>query len=195
MYLGLCVYWSIHLVMFSVQKILMCLSTLVKRTLLRPVSSHKCSNTFLNLQSWTIFPTITTKKRRSVIFNMYTCIPVCWVQPIWKIWVGLDHFPNFHGEYRVSFCHLDGWWHPDFGQTSQAASELDRLHTAWSNLSVCFGGDDESNWRERGVFFWAKKCCNSEKKQIEVPSFFSGRIKMFQIHKTSNVHPRTCNKT
>ena len=147
----LLIYSSVH-----VQKILMCLSTLVKRTLLRPVSSHKCSNTVFNLQSWTIFPTITTKKHRCVIFNMYTCIPVCWVQPIWKIWVGLDHFPNFHGEYVFLFA---TWMvgHPDFGCRSLCRFWTWPLAHSMEQPVSLFWGDDESNWREREAFFFAKK--------------------------------------
>ena len=149
----LLIYSSVH-----VQKILMCLSTLVKRTLLRPVSSHKCSNTVFNLQSWTIFPTNTTKKHRCVIFNMYTCIPVCWVQPIWKIWVGLDYW-IISPISMVNTCFFLplGWLvTPTLAAVLYAASELDRLHTAWSNLSVCFGGMT-SQTGEREAFFFAKK--------------------------------------
>jgi len=80
------------------------------------------------------------RKDKDALF--LTCIPYI---PVYQF-VGFNQSEKYESDWiispismvflRVSFCHLDGW-SPRLWPVirSQAASELDRLHTAWSNLS------------------------------------------------------------
>ena len=71
-------------------------------------------------------------QKKNRIFSAEVCLTSWWFQPIWKIWVKLDHFPNFRdqgGILRVGWdpCHTPN--HCLFGKGEQIPNRNQQIPT------------------------------------------------------------------